>query len=52
LANVAEKRVSALAGSVGDGYDNALCESFFATLEWELLNRCAFHSCDEARLAV
>jgi putative transposase len=52
LANVAEKRVSALAGSVGDGYDNALCESFFATLECELLNRCAFHSRDEARLAV
>ena len=24
-------------GSVGDAYDNALCESFFATLECELL---------------
>jgi len=23
-------------GRVGDAYDNALCESFFATLEWEL----------------
>ena len=26
-------------GSVGDAYDNALCESFFATLECELLDR-------------
>lgn len=25
-------------GSVGDAYDNALCESFFATLECELLD--------------
>ena len=26
-------------GSVGDCYDNALCESFFATLECELIDR-------------
>ena len=26
-------------GSVGDAYDNAMCESFFATLECELLQR-------------
>ena len=26
-------------GSVGDAYDNALCESFFATFECELLDR-------------
>jgi putative transposase len=26
-------------GSVGDAYDNALCESFFATVECELLDR-------------
>jgi putative transposase len=26
-------------GSVGDCYDNAMCESFFATLECELLDR-------------
>jgi putative transposase len=26
-------------GSVGDAYDNAMCESFFATLECELLAR-------------
>lgn len=39
-------------GSVGDCYDNALCESFFATLECELLDRRAFDSRAEARLAV
>lgn len=26
-------------GSLGDAYDNAICESFFATLEHELLER-------------
>lgn len=39
-------------GSVGDAYDNALCESFFATLECELLERRRFASQAEARLAV
>jgi len=39
-------------GSVGDCYDNALCESFFATLECELLDRRVFHTRDEARRAV
>jgi len=39
-------------GSVGDAYDNALCESFFATLECELLDRARFATCAEARLAV
>lgn len=39
-------------GSVGDAYDNALCESFFATLECELLDRRPFHTPAEARLAV
>ena len=29
-------------GSVGDAYDNAMAESFFATLERELLNRRRF----------
>jgi len=31
-------------GSVGDCYDNALCESFFATLECELLDRHIYRS--------
>ncbi len=39
-------------GSVGDCYDNALCESFFATLECELLDRHRFRSHVEARTAV
>jgi putative transposase len=39
-------------GSVGDCYDNALCESFFATLECELLDRSSFHTQAEARLRV
>jgi putative transposase len=39
-------------GSVGDAYDNAMAESFFATLERELLNRRRFHSQAEARMAV
>jgi putative transposase len=39
-------------GSVGDAYDNAMCESFFATLEGKLLSRTAFRSHSEARLAL
>ena len=38
-------------GSVGDAYDNAMCESFFATLECELLERRRFASQAEARMA-
>lgn len=39
-------------GSVGDAYDNAMCESFFATLECELLDRRRFKNQVEARMAV
>jgi putative transposase len=39
-------------GSVGDAYDNAMCESFFATLECELLDRHRFRSQAEARMAI
>jgi putative transposase len=38
-------------GSVGDAYDNAMCESFFATLECEMLDRRRFASQAEARMA-
>ena len=38
-------------GSVGDAYDNAMCESFFATLECELLDRRKFRTKAEARMA-
>jgi putative transposase len=39
-------------GSVGDCYDNAMCESFFATLECELLDRVTLRTPAEARIAV
>ena len=39
-------------GSAGDAYDNAMCESFFATLECELLARSRFRTPAEARSAV
>jgi putative transposase len=39
-------------GSVGDCYDNAITESFFATLECELLDREHFRSLAAAELAV
>ena len=39
-------------GSVGDCYDNAMCESFFATLECELLDRVRLAHHAEAELAV
>ncbi len=38
-------------GSVGDCYDNAMAESFFATLECELLDRYRFKTQREARMA-
>ena len=39
-------------GSVGDCFDNALAESFFATLECELLQRCRFRCPAEAQRSV
>ena len=39
-------------GSVGDCYDNAMCESFFASLECELIDRNVFKNRGEARVAV
>jgi putative transposase len=39
-------------GSIGDCYDNAITESFFASLECELLARATFASPAHARLAV
>jgi putative transposase len=39
-------------GSVGDCYDNAMAESFFATLECELIERNAFHTKAAAKMAV
>ncbi len=39
-------------GRRGDAYDNAVAESFFATLETELLDRTRFPTRDQARSAV
>jgi putative transposase len=47
-----EKGVRPSMGSVGDCFDNALCESFFATLECELLDRHRFRTQADARMAV
>lgn len=47
-----EMNVMPSMGSVGDAYDNAMAESFFATLEKELLNRRRFKTQAEAKMAV
>ena len=39
-------------GSVADAYDNAMCESFFATLECELLQRRSFRTKAQARMTI
>ena len=39
-------------GSVGDAYDNAMAESFFASLECELIDRRSWKSPAEARMAI
>jgi putative transposase len=39
-------------GTVGDAYDNAMCESFFATLECELLDRTRYETPGQAEPSV
>ena len=39
-------------GTVGDAYDNAMAESFFATLECELIDRRSWKTLTETRLAI
>ena len=48
----AEMGVRPSMGSVGDAYDNAMAESFFASLECELIDRRTWKSKTEARMAV
>ncbi|MGF6674367.1 transposase InsO family protein [Paraburkholderia sp. WSM4174] len=38
-------------GTAGDAYDNAMCESFFGTLEAELLRREHFATHEQAKAA-
>jgi putative transposase len=47
-----EAKVVPSMGSVGDAYDNAMAESFFATLEREVINRRTFKTQAEARMAI
>jgi putative transposase len=51
-ARLAEAGVAASMGAPGSAYDNALAESFFASLETELIDRASWTSRDQARLAV
>ena len=47
-----EAGVAPSMGSVGDSYDNAMAESFFASLETELIDRTVWRTRAEARAAV
>jgi putative transposase len=47
-----EAAITPSMGSVGDCFDNAMAESFFATLECELLDRHRFATRTQARVAV
>jgi len=47
-----EAGITTSMGSIGDCYDNAMAESFFATLECELLNRHRFATKNDARMAI
>ena len=47
-----EMHVMPSVGSVGDAYDNAMAESFFATLECELLDRRSLRTQAEAKMAI
>ena len=47
-----EAGIAASMGSVADCFDNAMAESFFATLKTELLHRRAWRSREQARMAI
>ncbi len=47
-----EAGIAASMGSVADCFDNAMAESFFATLKSELLHRRAWRSREQARMAI
>jgi putative transposase len=49
---LARAGIAASMGAPGTAYDNALAESFFASLETELIDRSAWPTHDAARLAV
>ena len=47
-----ESGIAQSMGSTGDAYDNAMAESFFASLETELIDRSSWRTRADARLAV
>ena len=47
-----ERGIVTSTGSAGDCFDNAMAESFFATLECELIDRRSFRTQAEARMAI
>jgi putative transposase len=47
-----EAGIAASIGSVGDCFHNAMCESLFASLECELIDRTRWRTHTEARMAV
>lgn len=49
---LARHRIVASMSRRANCYDNAVVESFFATLEWELIERSDWRTRDEARLAI
>ena len=49
---LADAGIAASVGAPGSAYDNALAESFFASLETELIDRSRWASHDQARLAI
>jgi putative transposase len=51
-ARLAEAGIAASMGAPGTAYDNALAESFFASLETELIDRAVWTTRRQARLAV
>ena len=51
-ARCAQAGIAVSMGRRGDTYDNAVAESFFATLETELLDRTSFANRNQARSAV
>ncbi len=51
-ARCRDARIVPSIGTVGDAYDHAVAESFFATLECELLHQERFSTREEARIKV
>ena len=51
-ARMREAGIAASMGRIGDSYDNAMAEAFFASLETELIDRSTWRTLADARTAV